>query len=87
MSSFCCDNSPAVSKEPLEDVRGPWRAEDGPLDATVFEVAAVDFMGTQPLLDALLDAVPLWETHGARPRGKAVIHKVHRVLAEDKRYT
>lgn len=84
---LCCDNSPAVSKQPLEDVRGPWRAEDRPLDVAVFEVAAVDFVGTQPLFDPLLDAVPLWETDRARARGKAVIHKVHRVLAEDKRYT
>lgn len=75
--------SPAVSQQALQDVGGPRRAEDGPLDASVFEVAAVDLVGAQPLLDSLLDAVALWEAHGARSRGEAVIHKVHSVLSRE----
>ncbi len=71
----------------MQDVRGPWRAEDGPLDASVFKVAAVDLVGTEPLFDSLLDAVALGEAHRARSRGEAVIHKVHSVLSKDKRET
>ena len=74
------DGSPAVPEQALQDVRGPWRAEDGPLDAPVFEVAAVDLMGTEPLFDSLLDAVALGEAHRARTRGETVIHEVHSVL-------
>lgn len=74
------DNSPAVSQQALQDVRGPRRSEDGPLDATVFEVAAVDLMGTEPLFDSLLDAVSFGEANGARSRRETVIHKVHSVL-------
>ena len=77
-----CDSSPAVSEQALQDVRGPRRAEDGPFDAPVFEVAAVDLVRAQPLLDSLLDAVAFWEAHGARSRGETVIHKVHRVLKQ-----
>jgi len=80
-----CDSSPAVSKQPLEDVRGPWRAEDGPLDTSVFEVAAVDLVRAKPLLDSLLDTVTLRKTHRARSRGETVIHKVDRVLNKDDR--
>lgn len=69
----------------MQDVGGPRRAEDGPLDAPVFEVAAVDLVGAEPLLDALLDAVALGEAHGARTRGEAVVHEVHRVLREERR--
>lgn len=65
----------------MQDVRGPRRAEDGPLDASVFEVAAVDLVGAEPLFDALLDAVALGEAHGSRPRREAVIHEVHGVLS------
>lgn len=79
-----CDSSPAVSKESLQDVGGPRCAEDGPLDTPIFEVAAVDLMGPQPLFDSLLDAVALGEAHRARSRGETVIHKVHRVLKKDK---
>lgn len=82
---FGTDSSPAVSQQALQDVRGSWRAEDRPLDASVLEVAAVDLMGAEPLLDSLLDAVSLREAHRARSRGKAVVHKVHRVLSVDKR--
>lgn len=39
-------SSPAVPEQALQDVRGSWCAEDGPLDASVFEVAAVDLVGT-----------------------------------------
>ena len=74
------DSSPAVSEQALEDVGGPRRAEHGPLDASVFEVAAVDLVGAEPLFDALLDAVAFGEAHGARSRGEAVVHKVHGVL-------
>lgn len=74
------DSSPAVPEQALQDVRGPWRAKDGPLDASVFKVAAVDLVGAEPLFDSLLDAVALGEAHGARSRGKTVIHKVHGVL-------
>lgn len=79
-SVFCYNSSPAVSKESLEDVGGSRRAEDGPFDTSVFEVAAVDLVGAQPLFDSLLDAVPLGEAHGMRSWGETVIHKVHRVL-------
>lgn len=71
----------------MQDIRGPWRAEDGPLDAPVFEVAAVDLVGAEPLFDPLLDAVALGEAHGARSRGEAVIHEVHRVLKRGERET
>lgn len=64
----------------MQDVGGPRRAEDGPLDASVFEVAAVDLVGAEPLFDALLDAVSLGEANGARTWREAVIHKVHRIL-------
>lgn len=74
--------SPAVSQKALQDVGGPWRAEDGPLDASVFEVAAVDLVGAEPLFDALLDAVGLREADGARTWREAVVHKVHRILKE-----
>lgn len=92
MSDLCVlvyayDSSPAVSEQALQDVRRPWRAEDGPLDASVFEVAAVDLVGTEPLFDSLLDAVALGEAHGARSRGETVIHKVHSVLNRDERET
>ncbi len=83
--AFASDSSPAVSEQALQDVRGPWRAEDGPLDASVFEVAAVDLVGTEPLFDSLLDAVTLRETHGARSRGETVIHEIHSVLNGDER--
>lgn len=66
----------------MQDVGGPRRAEDGPLDASVFEVAAVDLVGAEPLFDALLDAVGLGEADGARAWREAVIHKVHRILKE-----
>lgn len=79
---FGSDSSPAVPQQALQDVRGPRRAEDRPLDASVFEVAAVDLVGTEPLFYPLLDAVPLGESHGARSRGEAVIHKVHSVLKQ-----
>lgn len=79
------DSSPAVPEQALQDVRRPWRAEDGPLDASVFEVAAVDLVGAEPLFDSLLDAVALGEAHGARSRRETVIHEVHRVLNRDKR--
>lgn len=69
----------------MQDVRGTWRAEDGPLDASVFKVAAVDLMGTEPLFDSLLHTVTLGKAHGARSRGETVIHKVHSVLNKDKR--
>lgn len=75
-------SSPAVSEQTLQDVGGPRRAEDGPLHASVFEVAAVDLVGAQPLFDSLLDAVTLWEAHGAWSRGETVIHKVHSVLKQ-----
>lgn len=81
------DSSPAVPEQALQDIRWPWRAEDRPLDASVFEVAAVDLVGTEPLFDSLLDAVALGEAHGARSWGETVIHKVHRVLNGDKRET
>lgn len=84
---LCFDDSPAVSKQSLEDVRGPWRAEDGPLDTSVFEVAAVDLVWAQPLFDSLLDAVALRETHRARSRRETIVHKVHRVLNGDERKT
>lgn len=74
---FRCISLPAVSKKSLEDVRGPWCAEHGPLDSSVFEIAAVDLVGTQPLFDSLLDAVALWEADRSRSGGKTVIHKVH----------
>lgn len=77
---FCSNSLPAVSKKSLEDVGGPRRAEDGPFGASVFEVTAVDLVGTQPLFDSLLDAVALREAHRMRSRGETVIHKVHRVL-------
>lgn len=76
------DSSPAVSQQPLEDVRRSRRAENGPLDASVFEVAAFDLVGAEPLFDSLLDAVALGEAHRTRPRGETVVHKVHRVLIE-----
>lgn len=60
---FGCGDSPAVSEQTLQNVRGPWRSEDGPLDASVFKVAAVDLVGAKPLLNSLLDAVTLGETH------------------------
>lgn len=68
----------------MQDVGGPRRAEDGPFDTSVFKVAAVDLVGTQPLFDALLDAVALGEAHGARSWGETVIHEVHRVLEKYK---
>lgn len=74
--------SPAVSQKALQDVGGPGRAKDGPLDASVFEVAAVDLVGAEPLFDALLDAVGLGEAYRARTWREAVIHKVHRILKE-----
>lgn len=83
---FDSDSSPAVPEQALQDVRGSWCAEDGPLDASVFEVAAVDLMGTEPLFDSLLDAVALGEAHGARSRGETVVHKVHRILNMDERW-
>ena len=76
--------SPAVPKQALQDVGRSRRAEDGPLDAPVFEVAAVDLVGTEPLFNPLLDTVALGEAHGARSRGETVIHEVHRVLKEEK---
>lgn len=84
---FSSDSSPAVSQQALQDVRGPRCAEDGPLDAPVFEVAAVDLVGAKPLFDSLLDAVTLREAHRARSRGETVIHKVHSVLNRDQRET
>lgn len=74
--------SPAVPQKPLQDVGGPWRAEDRPLDAPVFEVAAVDLVGTEPLFDSLLDTVPLGETYGAGSRRETVVHEVHGILWE-----
>lgn len=64
----------------MQDVGGPRCAEDGPLDAPVFEIAAVDLVGAEPLFDALLDAVCLGETDGAGTRWETVVHKVHRIL-------
>lgn len=75
--------SPAVPQKALQDVGGPRRAEDGPLDAPVFEVAAVDLVGTEPLFDSLLDAVPLGETYRAGSRRETVIHEVHGILQEE----
>lgn len=75
--------SPAVPQKALQDVGGPRRAEDGPLDAPVFEVAAVDLVGTEPLFDSLLDTVPLGETYGAGSRRETVIHKVYGILREE----
>lgn len=79
------DSLPAVSQQPLQDIGGSRCAEDGPLDASVFEVAAVDLMGTKPFLDSLLDTVALGKSHGAGSWGETVIHEVHRVLREDDR--
>lgn len=79
------DSLPAVSQQPLQDIGGSRCAEDGPLDASVFEVAAVDLMGTEPLFDSLLDTVALRKSYRAGSRGETVIHKVHRVLREDDR--
>lgn len=69
----------------MQDVRGPWCAEDRPLDAPVFEVVAVDLMGTEPFLDSLLDAVAFGEAYGARSWGETVIYKVHGILNRDER--
>lgn len=74
--------SPAVSQEALQDVGGPGRSKDGPFDASVFEVAAVDLVGAEPLFDALLDAVGLGKAYRARTWREAVIHKVHRILKQ-----
>lgn len=73
-------SSPAVPEQALQDVGGSWGAEDGPLDASVFEVAAVDLVGAEPLFDALLDTVALGEADRARSRGETVVHEVHRIL-------
>lgn len=69
----------------MQDVGRPRRAKDGPLDASVFEVAAVDLVGAEPLFDALLDAVGLGKADGARTWREAVIHKVYRILKEGRR--
>lgn len=79
------DSVPAVSQQPLQDIGGSRRSEDRPLDASVFEVAAVDLMGTEPLFDSLLDTVALRKSHGVGSWGKTIIHKVHRVLRKDER--
>lgn len=76
---------PAVSQQPLQDIGGSRRSEDRPLDASVFEVAAVDLMGTEPLFDSLLDTVALRKSHGVGSWGETVIHKVHGVLRKDER--
>lgn len=76
------DSSPAVSQQPLQDIGGSRCAEDGPLDAPVFEVAAVDLMGTEPFFDSLLDTVALRKSHRTGSWGETVIHEVHRVLRE-----
>lgn len=56
-------SSPAVPQKPLQDVRGPGRAEDRPLDRAVLEDAAVDFLRPQPLLHPLLDTVSFGEAN------------------------
>lgn len=82
---FCSESSPAVPEQALQDVRGSWGAEHGPLDASVFEVAAVDLVGAEPLFDALLDAVALGEADGARSRRETVVYEVHRILNREER--
>lgn len=76
--------SPAVPEQALQDVGRSRCAEDGPLDAPVFGVAAVDLVGTEPLFNPLLNTVALGEAHRAGSRGETVIHEVHRVLKEEK---
>lgn len=66
----------------MQDVRRPRGAEDGPFDAPVLEVVAVDLVGAEPFFDSLLDAVTLGEAHGTRAWGEAVVHEVHHVLKE-----
>lgn len=80
---FRCVSSPAVAEKSLQDVRGPRRAEHGPLDSSVFKIAAVDLVGTQPLFDPLLDAVALREADGLGSGRETVIHKVHGVLNKE----
>lgn len=82
---LCSEGSPAVPEQALQDVGGSRRAEDGPLDASVFEVAAVDLVGAEPLFDALLDAVALGEADGAGSRGETVVHEVHGILKGEER--
>lgn len=73
-------SSPAVTQKSLQDVRWARRAENRPLHPTVSEVAAVDFLGTKPLFDPVLDAVVLREAHGLWTRRETVIHERHCVL-------
>lgn len=44
------------------------------------EHGAIDLVRPQPLTHALLDTVTHGEAHRRRPRGEAVVHKVHAVL-------
>lgn len=75
---------PAVSKQSLQDIRGPGCPKHRPLHRSVLEDATVDFVGSQPLFHPLLHAVAFRESHGLRPRVETVIYKIDFVLRERK---
>lgn len=51
------------------------------------EDGAIDLVGPQPLSHTLLDTVTHREAHRFRPRGEAVIYKVHAVLQKPQPHT